>query len=80
MLARNMIETKSLRVEHETAPASTVHCEEARGGLPIEARHVAEYIEDMLGQLKDMSIRANFTVLACLIEAARQEADDRSRL
>jgi hypothetical protein len=79
MLARNMIETNSRRIESGKGRLSAVQCEEAGEGLLIEAHHVAEYVADMLVELKDMATRANLNVLACLIEAARLEAEDLSR-
>jgi hypothetical protein len=76
MLARNLIETKTRRIEQGKGRMTAVQCDEASSGLDIEPHHVAEYVSDMLVELRDMSAKANLNVLACLLEAARQEAED----
>lgn len=76
MLARNMIETNSGCLEPGKGRMSSVQCVEVGDGFQIEASHVAEYVSEMLVELRDMSSAVNFNVLACLIEAARLEADD----
>jgi hypothetical protein len=76
MLARNIIETNSQRIEPGKGRMSTVQCEEVGEDFLIEAHHVAEYVADMLVELRDMSTKSHLNVLACLIEAARLEAED----
>jgi hypothetical protein len=80
MLARTMLETKSRRIEQGEGPLSTVQCHDVAGFCHIEPHHVAEYVSEMLTELRNLSATANLPVLACLIEAARLEAEDQSQL
>lgn len=76
MLARNMIESNSGCLEPGNGRMSSAQCGDVGENVQIEGHHVAEYVANMLVELRDMTSAVNFNVLACLIEAARLEAED----